>query len=334
MRFGLNEDQAMIQEAVRRFSEAEVGPRARAVDEAEQFSREALEPAAELGLLAMSIPEAHGGSALDPISAAAAVEELARQDASLAATVAHHDGAGFALARVGSPAQQAAWLPRLAAREVLGVLVTEAPALRVEEGQDGLRVSGELRFVPLGAVAGVLLLSAGAQLVAVDLAAHGVTRTVARGALGLRGLGWAHLRFEAAPAVGGPPAHAWDLAAVEAMRQLLLGAVSVGIAGAALTAARAYALERRQFRRPIADCQAIPWKLADTATQAADLAALQARLLATGVAVRAAYEAVQIFGGNGFVREYTVERLLRDAKVLDSGAGQPAEAVAAGLLVA
>jgi alkylation response protein AidB-like acyl-CoA dehydrogenase len=356
MRFTLDDDQAMIQDAVRRFAEAEVGPRAREVDESARFWGRELDAVAALGLLAMAVPEAAGGSGLDPVAAAAAVEELARQDGALAAAVAHHAVAATALDRVGGVALQA-WLPRLAeaagaaeGHRGLAVLV-DGEGLRTQSSQDGLRVTGELGFVPMGAAAGVLLLRTGDSLAAVELAGPGVTRTPVAGALGLRGLGWAHVRLEGAPAEGSAPDLAGAWAEVEATRAVLLGAVSVGLAGAALTAARGYALERKQFRRPIADFQAIQWKLADVATETdaarlmvqraaerlrrgapAGPAGAQACLLAAPVAVKAGYEAVQIFGGNGFVREYGVERMLRDAQVLASVAGAPAEAVARSLL--
>ncbi|MCA9553979.1 MAG: acyl-CoA dehydrogenase family protein [Myxococcales bacterium] len=350
MRFALDDDQGMIQDAVRRFAEAEVGPKAREVDEAARFWGDALGQLAELGLLAMSIPESAGGSGLDPVAAATAVEELARQDGALAAAVAHHDIAAHALMRAGCEVQRTTWLPRLAGQEALAVYVGAADDLRIEGPHEDPRVSGALSFVPLGAEASLLLVRVRGELVSVDLSTQGVLRSPVQGALGLRGLGWAHLSMEGAKAtVAAVDAAAW--AEVEAARAVRLSAVSVGLAGAALSAARGYALERKQFRRPIADFQAIQWKLADVATEtdaarlmtlrAADLlrrgepaaaAAAQARLLATAAGVKAGYEAVQIFGGNGFVREYVVERLLRDAKVLASSAGHPADAVAQALL--
>ena len=126
------------------------------------------------------------------------------------------------------------------------------------------------------------------------------------------------------------------LADVAACGAVLFGAVAAGIGAGALAEARAYALERTQFGKPIAQFQAIQWKLADAATEVeagqlmvrraalrrgeadAMSTAAQAKLLATEAAVKAAYEAVQIFGGNGFIREFPVERYLRDAKVLQA----------------
>ena len=122
--------------------------------------------------------------------------------------------------------------------------------------------------------------------------------------------------------------------------RISIGAMSVGIAQACLDAALAYAKERRQFGRPISKFQAIQFKLADMATtiELARLAVYQAawlkdqglpytrqsamaKLFASETAVKAALEAVQVFGGYGYTREYPVERYLRDAKLMEIGEG-------------
>lgn len=122
--------------------------------------------------------------------------------------------------------------------------------------------------------------------------------------------------------------------------RISIGALSVGIAQACLDAALAYAKERRQFGQPIAKFQAIQFKLADmaTAVELARLAVYQAawlkdqglpftresaiaKLFASETAVKAALEAIQIFGGYGYTREYPVERYLRDAKLMEIGEG-------------
>jgi len=122
--------------------------------------------------------------------------------------------------------------------------------------------------------------------------------------------------------------------------RISIGAMSVGIAQACLDAALAYAKERKQFGRPISKFQAIQFKLADMATtiELARLAVYQAawlkdqglpytrqsamaKLFASETAVKAALEAIQIFGGYGYTREYPVERYLRDAKLMEIGEG-------------
>jgi len=122
--------------------------------------------------------------------------------------------------------------------------------------------------------------------------------------------------------------------------RISIGAMSVGIAQACLDASLAYARERRQFGRPIAEFQAIQFKLADMATsiELARLAVYRAawlkdrglpftresamaKLFASETAVRAALEAVQIYGGYGYTADYPVERYLRDAKLMEIGEG-------------
>lgn len=122
--------------------------------------------------------------------------------------------------------------------------------------------------------------------------------------------------------------------------RISIGAMSVGIAQACLDASLSYARERKQFGRPISKFQAIQFKLADMATTI-DLARLavyqaawlkdqglpytkqsaMAKLFASETAVKAALEAIQIFGGYGYTREYPVERYLRDAKLMEIGEG-------------
>jgi alkylation response protein AidB-like acyl-CoA dehydrogenase len=119
-----------------------------------------------------------------------------------------------------------------------------------------------------------------------------------------------------------------------------IAALSVGIAQGALDASIRYAKERKQFGKPIAEFQAIQWKLADMATEITAarlltqraaalktagepfaLAASQAKYYASEVAVRATGEAVQIHGGYGFTKDYPVEKLYRDVKLMTIGEG-------------
>lgn len=122
--------------------------------------------------------------------------------------------------------------------------------------------------------------------------------------------------------------------------RITIGALGVGIARGATEEARAYALERKQFNKPIGEFQAIQWMLADMATEtdaarllvhrAAALCdakkpfsreAAEAKLFASETAVRAAMKAIQIHGGYGYTRDFPVERYLRDAKLLEIGEG-------------
>lgn len=127
-------------------------------------------------------------------------------------------------------------------------------------------------------------------------------------------------------------------------------AIAVGVARGALEEATAYALDRKQFNKAIADFQAIQWMLADMATETdaarmlvhraatdlSDSTAQKAKVYACEVAVRASMKAIQIHGGNGYTREFPVERYLRDAKALEAclgGGDRSKSAIARSVLV-
>ena len=173
----------------------------------------------------------------------------------------------------------------------------------------------------------------GPVLVTLSQDAEGVRAIPTEGAMGLRSSAQATVRFENSPGqkLGLPPDFAPER--LTSWFRLCRSAVAVGIGKGALTAATRYAQERHQFSRPIAQFQAVQWMLAETATEidAARLltwsaveagrpdpaAAARASLYALPAATRAGMRAVQVFGGNGYVREYPVERCLRDAKALE-----------------
>ena len=338
MQFGLDEDQKMIVDTVRRFAEATVGPGARDLDEAEAFGASAVSGLAELGLMGMFADPEVGGGGLDALGGALVIEEIARHDASLAVVVAQHNGQAVLHMEQAAPAAlKQAWLPKLVSGEALCGWAGDVQGLTVEDGA----LTGTARNLVLAEIAAGFVLSAtdGTQTAAffVEKGAAGLRVEPMKNRLGLRGAGLGHLHLEHTPAVRleGPAAPA----DVVERGHLLFGAACIGVARGALEEARAYALDRKQFNKPIAQFHAIQWKLADVATEtdaarllvhrAAALAGAtgggeavrQARFFAADTAVKAAYEAIQIFGGNGFVREFPVERFLRDAKVLQGGFG-------------
>ena len=164
------------------------------------------------------------------------------------------------------------------------------------------------------------------------------TRSSPAEGLGMRGAGLSHLTFTGAPLEPVGRLEPVDRARLESARRVVLASLGVGVGRAALREARAYALERKQFGKPIADFQAIQWMLADMATEldGAGLMTLRAALeldagqpaedssraalvMTSDVALAAAQKSIQIHGGYGFVREYPVERLARDARYIGLG---------------
>ena len=365
-------EQLEIQALAREFAESELRPRAAGWDARRELDEEVFEKLAELGFLGMLVPEEHGGLDFDFATYLLVLEELARGDASVALTVAVHNGpVGTLLARRGSAEQKSRWLPALAAGEVLGAFALSEPAAgsdaasmetRARPDGEGWRLSGEKRWVTNGARAGLVIVFAsvadatpsedgrarvGAFLVAPD--ADGYETGKREQTLGLRASETVSVRLSDVRV--GPDALVGEAGeglhyALEALDVGRVGcaAQALGIGRAAMEHAAAYALEREQFGGPIARFGAIQEKLARMAERLAAARALAAEAAAAleaaadgaahtrkglgGVTARAALakvcaseaatwvadEAIQIFGGYGYMRHYPVERLLRDAK--------------------
>ena len=330
MRYQLSDDQAMIQESVRRFAEAEVLPNAYEWDVSADASPSVMAALAELGLMGMRVSPDNGGSGLDPIATLIAVEALAAADGGLAWTVALHNLLALvALEPSGHPMVAA-----LAAGDGVASWF-EAPLRAEVEGSD-VRLFGAAPLVPWALHArllvGLVKSASGPLIVAAASDAEGIRTTATDGAMGLRSSAQATVRFEGAPAK--VLTNATKPGVLHGWFRLCRAAVAVGVAKGALTAATRYAQERHQFNKPISQFQAIQWMLAETATeidaarllvwsavgpdgQPDSVAAARASLYTLPAATRAGMRAVQIYGGNGFVREYPVERCLRDAKALE-----------------
>ncbi len=341
MEFSLSEDQQMILESVRRFATTEVQPKAYAWDQAGQVDPECFSSLAELGLMAMFHPEELGGFGFGFDAAVVAMEELARQQGVVAFLLGIHNGLVCRHLALAGSEQQKAQLEGLASEgnkvAWVGPLLGHKE-LRVEDGV----LSGTAKVVPLAEQATHLLVVAegaeGPQAFWFDRQLPGI-EFEAMDSLGLRGAGWGKLGFQGVKLPEGAElsglSAAETLAALEPGLATLLAAMGLGIARGALTQARDYAVERKQFKKPIGDFQAIQWMIADTTNQVdaarllvhraaqsldqdrASLSeALKALVYASESAVEASMKAIQIHGGNGFVREFPVERFARDARYL------------------
>jgi hypothetical protein len=375
-------EQLEIQSLARDFAETELRPRSSAWDERRALDEDVFGKLAELGFLGMLVPEEHGGLAFDYTTYLMVLEELARGDAAVALSVAVHNGpVATLIARHGSDAQRAKWLPALASGEAIGAFALSEPragsdASAVEtlarpEGH-GWRLTGVKRWVTNGARAGLVVVfarigepprtvgvtgaaatqgpvSRGLGAFLVQPGADGYWVGARERTLGLRASETVSVELRdmalgADTLVGG--AGSGLRYALEALDVGRAGAAAqaVGVGRAALEHASAYALGREQFGQPIARFGAIQEKLARmaervaagralaleaaVALQAARDGAGEARTGLSGVTARAAIakvaaseaatwvadEAIQIFGGYGYMRHYPVEKLLRDAK--------------------
>jgi butyryl-CoA dehydrogenase len=357
--FELTADQREIQALTRDFAKAEIEPHAGEWDREQHFPRELYGQLSELGLMGVCIPEEYGGAGADFLSYVLVLEELSRADAGVGVTVAVHTSAvTLPILTFGTDEQRSRFVPPLARGEAIGAFaLTEAESgsdagslrTRAEPAGDGWRISGTKQFISTAEYAGTFLLFARTDqqtasargISAFILDAEHVRVTGREEKLGLNSSVTNSIAVEGAEVGRDRLLHEENRGFRVAMATLDGGRIGIaaqalGIAQAAYEAARAYALERRQFGRRIADFQAIQWKLADMATEidAARLlvyraawlkqqgdphteAGAKAKLFASEMARRQTGEAIQIFGGYGYTREFPVERHYRDAKITE-----------------
>ncbi len=364
MDFRLSEEQGLLRRTVREFAEGEIRPHVMAWDEAQQFPMELLPKLAALGLTGVQFAEEYGGAGLSAVDYCICIEELARVCPAIALSVAAHNGLCSAhLAAFGNDEQKRRFLPRLVRGEVLGAWgLTESGAgsdaagmrtTAVHQG-DGWLLNGAKTFITHGRIGGIMVVIAvtdrakghrGISAFVVERGTPGMTAGKKEDKLGMRASDTSEVIFEncrvPADQLLGDEGQGFinTLQVLDAGR-IGIAALSVGLAQGAFEAARDYAKERRQFGQPIADFQAIQWKLADNATriEAARLLTYRAahlrdqgvrttressmaKLFASEIAVKAADDGVQIHGGYGFVKDYPAEKYFRDVKLLTIGEG-------------
>lgn len=361
----LTEDQRLVRDAARDFAQAVLAPHAAQWDRDAALPDEVVRQMGELGFLGMLVPEAQGGSKTDDLAYALAIEEIAAGCASCSTLMSVHNSVGCVpILRFGSEAQQAQWLPRLASGEVIGAFCltepqagSEADALRTRavlesgegsEGGDHWVLTGAKQFITNGRRAGLAIVFAvtdpalgkkglSAFLVPTDTPGFVVEREEHK--MGIRASDTCAISLQG---VRVPADHLLGqrgeglkiaLSNLEGGR-IGIGAQAVGIARAALDAARAYARERVQFGKPIAEHQAIAQMLADMHTRlnAARLMvhhaarmrsagvpciseASQAKLMASETAEWVCSKAIQVHGGYGYLQDHAVERHYRDARI-------------------
>ena len=360
MRFDYRDDQLAVRDAVRDFGRGHIAPNAERWSEGGTFPLELLPELAQLGLLGLAVPAELGGAGLDTLTVALVMEELGAADGSIALTVAAHNSLCIGhLLVAANDEQKRRWLPPLARGDYLGAWALTEPSSgsdaiavqsrAVREG-DGYVLSGTKQFITNGGVAGFAVVIAGAG--ERKLSAFGVSRGTpgfrpgkTEKKMGLSASDTSQLMLEDCR-VGERDRIGADGLAFEDVKKVLdrgrigIGALALGLGRAALECAIAYAKERRQFGRPIVEFEMTQWKIVRARTQldagrllvhrAAALAdcgkpfsvaASKAKLYATEAASRAANDCLQILGGYGYLRDYPVERIVRDARLMEIGEG-------------
>jgi butyryl-CoA dehydrogenase/short/branched chain acyl-CoA dehydrogenase len=347
----------MFQSSVRRFAREEIRPHVREMDEAAVFSKEILRQFFELGLMAIEIPEEHGGQGGTFFQAVLAVEEIAAVDPSAAVIVdVQNTLVNNALLRWGSEDQKRRYLPRLASDTVGCYALSEAGAgsdafalsTRASDEGDHFLLTGRKLWITNGAEAGVFLVFANANpeaghrgitcfLVERDFPGFQVGKKEDK--LGIRASSTCELILDSCRVpkanVMGDVGKGYKIA-IETLNEgrIAISAQMIGLARGALEYALAYARERKQFGKAIAEFQGIQFDLARMATEleaarlltynAARLRdaglpfvteAAMAKYYSSEIAETAASKAVEIFGGAGFTKDFPVEKLFRDSKI-------------------
>jgi alkylation response protein AidB-like acyl-CoA dehydrogenase len=360
MRFRLNETQLMIQETAQRFAQDELAPTILERDEKEEFPHEAVRMMADLGFMGMMVSEQWGGAGLDTISYVLAVEEISKVDASAGVIMSVNNSlVCWGIEEYGTNEQKERYLKDLAAGRKLGAFALSEPEAgsdatnqRTTAQRDGdyYVLNGMKNFITNGANADVVLVMAsidrskgakGVGAFIVEKGTPGLSVAKKEKKLGIRSSDTVSLAFSDCRVPKENLIGEEGFGIKFALRTLDGGRIGIaaqalGIAQASLDASLKYSKERKAFDHPIADLQAIQFKVADMATtieaarmlvfEAAaikdqgkpySVPAAMAKLYASKVAVASALEAIQIHGGYGYMKEYHVERFLRDAKITE-----------------
>jgi hypothetical protein len=360
VRFDYRDDQLAVRHAVRDFARGRIVPNAEKWSEAGEFPLELLPELAQLGLLGLAVPAELGGAGLDTLTVALVMEELGAADGSIALTLAAHNSLCIGhLLVAANDDQKQRWLPPLARGEHLGAWALTEPSSgsdaiavqsRVVREKNGYVLNGTKQFITNGSLAGFAVVIAGAG--ERKLSAFGVSRGTAgfrpgkrEKKMGLHASDTSQLvledcRVSERDRIGVDGEAFSDVKKVLDKGRIGIGALALGLGRAALETAIAYAKGRHQFGRAIAEFEMTQWKIVRARTQldagrllvhrAAALAdcgrpfsvaASKAKLYATEAASRAANDCLQILGGYGYLRDYPVERIVRDARLMEIGEG-------------
>ena len=360
MDFALTETHQMIRETAKKFADDRVAPGSVERDEKEEFPHDIIKELGELGFMGMMVPEEWGGAGLDTISYVVAMEEVSRVDASVGVIMSVNNSlVCYGLNKYGSADQKERYLRDLAAGKKLGAFALSEPeagsdasnqrTTAVRDG-DAYILNGTKNWITNGSTADLVLVMAatdrskgpkGISTFLVEKGSPGFSVARKEKKLGIRSsdtvsLSFTDCRVPVANRIGEEgDGFGFAMKTLEGGR-IGIAAQALGIAQGSLDASVRYAKERKAFDHPIAEFQAIQFKLADMATniEAARMLiyhsaflkdaekpfgkeASMAKLYASKIAVQAALEAIQIHGGYGYVREYLVERYLRDAKITE-----------------
>ncbi len=364
MNFELTDEQQQIKMSVREFAEAEIALHVREWDETQHFPIELKPKLAELGLMGVIFPEQYGGAGMGYLEYATIIEELSRVDGSVGISVAAHNSlCSNHIYVYGSEEQRKKYLVPLARGEHLGAWgLTEPGAGSDASGtkttavrrDDGWLVNGSKNFITHAISADTCVAMAvtdrskrskGISAFIFEKGMKGFIPSKKEDKLGLRASETASVIFEDCFVTDEHLLGEEGEGFVNSMQildggRISIAALAMGIAQGAYESALRYSKERYQFGKPIAEFQAIQFKLADMATKL-DAARLlmyraawlkdqdktvtkessMAKLYASEVSVAVCEEAIQIHGGYGYTKDYPPEKYWRDSKLCTIGEG-------------
>ncbi len=358
MDFSLNEEQLAVKEAAREFAQKTLKPGVIERDSKMIFPTDEVKQMGELGFLGMMVNPEFGGGGMDTVSYVLAMEEISKIDNSCSVVMSVNNSlVCWGLETYGTEEQKEKYLPRLASGEWIGSFCLSEPeagsdatsqrTLAVDMG-DHYLLNGTKNWITNGGTSSLHLVIAqtnvearhkGINVLIVEADWEGVVIGAKEDKLGIRSSDTHTIMYNDVKVPKSNRIGADGFGFSFAMKVLDGGRIGIasqalGIAAGAYELAVAYAKERETFGKPIAQHQAIAFKLAKMATdieaarllvyRAAQLkdrgmnytsAAAMAKYFASKVAMETTVEAVQVHGGYGFVKEYHVERLMRDAKI-------------------
>jgi alkylation response protein AidB-like acyl-CoA dehydrogenase len=371
LEFALTEEQQQLRRTVREFADGEILPHVMEWDEASRFPAEIVPKLAEMGFLGVIFPEKYGGAGMGYVEYAIIIEELSRVDGSVGIIVAAHNSlCTNHIYKFGTEQQKQKYVVPLAQGKKLGCWSLTEPEAGSDAGgtrtvaakkDGGWLINGSKTFTTNGHYADVCV---GMAVTDASKKSHGISAFIVEkgtpgfrpgkkeNKLGLRASDTSEVvftdcRVPAENLLGREGEGFVNSLQILDGGRISIASLGLGMAQGAYECSLRYAKQRKQFGKPIADFQAIQFKLADMATQieAARLLTYQAawladRAIASGdgtprftressmaklyageVAVRVANEAVQIHGGYGFIKDYPAEKYYRDVKLCTIGEG-------------
>ena len=364
--FSLSEEQKFVQETAREFALREVDPIVDEIDEAQRFPREVIDKAGELGFLGVIFPEEYGGAGMGYVEYVLVITELSKVDPSVGISIAAHNSlCTNHIFKFGTEEQRRRWVVPLASGKKVGAWGLTEPGAgsdaggtrtRAEKVDGGWVLNGTKTFITHGGVGEVAVVMAvtepeakkGRHLSAfvVEKGMDGFRSGKKEDKLGIRASDTTELVFEDCFVPDESLLGERGSGFKQAMEildggRISIAALGLGTAMGAYETALAYAKEREQFGRPIADFQAIQFHLAEMATKiaasealtfaaaaamdsgnpAVGLLASEAKLMTGEAAVFCSERGVQIHGGYGFIKDYRAEKYYRDAKICTIGEG-------------